>query len=152
MKNPLTGAKLLDYARQTIAEEELLLKDIQESQWDKGEDKERNVIGRYKESTQNIAKLARANRPKQKGKRYNLDWSGDLRRKTDIKSKRRDNDVVVVIDSSSSSLLELFSTIERYGLIRNPNTIFGYNKENLDRVKKIIKKGLKVKTKQNHGV
>ena len=146
-KNPLTGDKILDYARQIVAENELLLKDIQESQWDKGEDSKGNIIGRYKSLTEVLSKGK-----KKKGTRYNLNDKGDLRRSTDVKSKRQDDDIVIITDSSAPHLLDLFDTIQNYGLISNPNTIFGYQKENLKKFREIIKKELKIKAKQNHGV
>ena len=103
-----------------------------------GKDKNGQIIGVYSEYTEKVAKESGINN-KIAGQPYNLDWTGQLKRQTDIKTRTVTNDVLVQIDSSSPTLLPLFETIEKYGFLSNPNTIFGYQPQKKDVVINIIK-------------
>ena len=67
-------------------------------------------------------------------------------------TKRISGDVLIQIDSTSSNLLKLFDTIERYGLIDNPNTIFGYEPKKNDVVVRVINNDTLKKLKQRYNV
>ena len=141
IKNPITPTDLINSVKVSVSENELILKKLQTEQWGEGEDKNGEVIGFYAKTTEEIAKRAnpKPNRPKIAGERWNLDWTGELNRRTDIKTRTVSNDVLVQIDSTSSTLLPLFQTIEIFGRLSNPNTIFGYQTKRKDVVTRIIK-------------
>lgn len=139
IKNPVTSNQLLDAVQKSIIDNERILTEIQTDQWNEGKDKEGQIIGKYKPFTEKISKEQPfPNKPKVAGQPYNLDWSGDLKRRTYVNTKRISNDVLIEIDSNGSSLLDLFETIEKHGLISNPNTIFGYEPKKKDVVTKLI--------------
>ena len=147
LKNPLTGEKILLYAMQAIDENKEQLKRYQIKQWDDGVNKENKTIGVYKLNTEVIS-LGR----KKAGQAYNLKDSGDFRNKTKISEKKLVKDVAIVIDSLSNNTDDLFNTIIRYGLIKDPNTVFGFTKKNISLVKQLIYKSIRQKIKQNHGI
>lgn len=152
IKKPITGNDILNIVERSVIENEQILTQIQKDQWNKGEDKESKTIGYYKPSTEFISKKSPyPNKPKKMGKPYNLDWTGDLKRSTHVSTRRIINDVLIQIDSTSKNLLPLFETIEKYGSISNPNTIFGYKPKNLDVVTRVINKDTlkKLKNKYN---
>lgn len=149
IKNPVTGSHILDAVQRTVADNERILTEIQTDQWSEGKDKEGKIIGRYKEFTEKVSKEQPfPNKEKIAGKPYNLDWSGDLIRRTSVNTKRISGDVLIQIDSSSNSLLKLFDTIEKHGLISNPNTIFGYEPKKKDIVTRLITKNTLIKLKR----
>ena len=138
IKNPITPTDLINSVKVSVAENELILKNLQTEQWSEGKDKNGQIIGVYSEYTEKVAKESGINN-KIAGEPYNLDWTGQLKRQTDIKTRTVSNDVLVQIDSTSPTLLPLFQTIEKYGFLSNPNTIFGYQPQKKDVVIKIIK-------------
>lgn len=147
MKNPLTGDKLLLYAMQAINENKEKLKKFQLQQWDKGVNKNNEVIGRYTLNTEVISLGF-----KKAGDPYNLKDSGDFRQKTQIQGKILPKDTAILLDSLSSNTDDLFQTIIRFGNIDNPNTVFGFTKNNLSLVREIIYKSIREKIKLNHGI
>lgn len=149
IKNPITGNDILNAVDITVSENERILAEIQTDQWGEGKDKDGNIIGVYSKATEEYAKVSPfPNKPKVEGQPYNLDWTGDLKRNTYIKTRRVNNDVLIQIDSNGDNLLDLFQTIEKNGLISNPNTIFGYQPRNKDVVTKLITKGTLKKLKK----
>lgn len=138
IKNPITPTDLINSVKVSVSENEQILTQLQKDQWSEGKDKNGQIIGKYSKSTQYIAKESGINN-KIAGQPYNLDWTGQLKRQTDIKTRTVTNDVLVQIDSSSPTLLPLFETIEKYGFLSNPNTIFGYQPQKKDVVINIIK-------------
>lgn len=151
IKKPLTGEQLLGMVDMSIHDNELILLEIQKDQWSEGKDKFGKTIGVYKPFTEQQAKENGINN-KIAGEPYNLDWTGDLKRKTKVTTKRISGDVLIQIDSTSSNLLKLFDTIERYGLIDNPNTIFGYEPKKNDVVVRVINNDTLKKLKQRYNV
>lgn len=155
MKNPLTGDKLLQYAKEAILENEHILMDILQHQWEDGEDKLGRIIGRYKKRTQLIAELSSPppNRKKIWGHHYNLNWTGDLIKKLVIEVYRKSNDLSIKTDSNSDNKQKLFKTIRKHGSIKNPEqTVIGYQKENLRKFKELVKQELINKIKIRHGL
>jgi cyclophilin family peptidyl-prolyl cis-trans isomerase len=149
IKNPITSNQLLDVVQMSVADNEQILTKIQTGQWSDGKDKEGKIIGRYKPFTESKSKESPfPNKPKTAGQPYNLDWSGDLIRRTFVKTKRISGDVLVQVDSTGENLLELFDTIENYGLIDNPNTIFGYEPKKMDVVVKLLNRDTLTKLKR----
>lgn len=141
IKNPVTGNDILNAVEKSVADNEQILTEIQTDQWSEGKDKEGKIIGKYSPFTEAKSKEQPfPNKPKVAGQPYNLDWSGDLKRRTFAKTRRVNGDVLIQIDSKGSSLLDLFETIENHGLISNPNTIFGYEPKNKSVVTKLITK------------
>lgn len=138
IKNPITPTDLINSVKVSVAENEQVLTQLQKDQWSEGKDKNGQIIGVYSEYTEKVAKESGINN-KIAGQPYNLDWTGQLKRQTDIKTRTVTNDVLVQIDSSSPTLLPLFETIEKYGFLSNPNTIFGYQPQKKDVVINIIK-------------
>lgn len=139
IKNPVTGNDLLNAVVSSVNDKEKELVDLQKKQWAEGKNREGEVIGRYKPFTERKSKEQPfPNKPKVAGQPYNLDWSGDLKRKTFAKGKKSNKDVTVVIDSKGVALDKLFETIKKYGLISDPNTIFGYQQKNKDAFTKLI--------------
>lgn len=148
IKKPITGNDILNAVDRVVSENERILAEIQTEQWSEGKDKNNKIIGRYKPFTESISKQSPfPNKPKKAGQPYNLDWSGELKRRTSINTKRVANDVLIQIDSTASSLLPLFQTIEKHGLIDNPNDIFGYEPKKKDFVVKRIKEETLIKLK-----
>lgn len=149
IKKPVTSTDILNAVERVIADNEQIFTELQTDQWSEGKDKEGKIIGKYKPFTESVSKEQPfPNKPKVAGQPYNLDWSGDLKRRTFVKSKRINGDVLVQVDSNGSSLLELFDTIEKHGLISNPNTIFGYEPKKKDVVTRIITKNTLTKLKR----
>lgn len=138
IKNPITPTDLINSVKVSVSENEQILTQLQKDQWTEGKDKNGQIIGVYSEYTEKVAKESGINN-KIAGQPYNLDWTGQLKRQTDIKTRTVTNDVLVQIDSSSPTLLPLFETIEKYGFLSNPNTIFGYQPQKKDVVINIIK-------------
>ena len=138
IKNPITPTDLINSVKVSVSENEQILTQLQKDQWSEGKDKNGEVIGVYSEYTEKVAKESGINN-KIAGQPYNLDWTGQLKRQTDIKTRTVSNDVLVQIDSTSPTLLPLFQTIEKYGFLSNPNTIFGYQPQKKDVVTRIIK-------------
>ncbi len=138
IKNPITPTDLINSVKVSVSENEQILTQLQKDQWSEGKDKNGQIIGVYSEYTEKVAKESGINN-KIAGQPYNLDWTGQLKRQTDIKTRTVTNDVLVQIDSSSPTLLPLFETIEKYGFLSNPNTIFGYQPQKKDVVINIIK-------------
>lgn len=151
IKNPLSGNDLLNIVQNAIHDNEIILTEIQKDQWSEGKDKEGNIIGYYKPYTEKVAKESGINN-KIAGEPYNLNWTGDLFRTTSIGTKRIQGDVLIEIDSSSPNLLKLFDTIEKHGLLSNPNTIFGYENKKKNVVVKLINDKLLTKLKSLYGL
>lgn len=152
IKRKTTTDQLINMVSISVSENEVPLVELQKDQWSKGEDKFGQTIGVYKPFTQKVAREESPNTPKIAGEPYNLNWTGDLMRSTNIKTRKVTNDLLVQIDSTSSNLLPLFDTIERYGLLSNPNTIFGYQNEKKDVATRLINKGTLRKLKQKYNV
>ena len=141
IKNPITPTDLINSVKVSVSENEIILKTLQIEQWTEGKDRNGDIIGLYAKTTEDIAKRAnpKPNRPKIAGEPWNLDWTGELNRRTDIKTRTITNDVLIKIDSTSSTEPKLFDQILRSGLIQDPNTIFGYQPQKKDVVINIIK-------------
>lgn len=141
IKNPVTGQQLLDTVESSIIVHKHKLSDIQKKQWAEGKDKSGQIIGTYKKATEDYAQEPpRPRKPKVFGKPYNLDWSGDMIRKTTVTPNKTNKTVIITIDSRGKNLTKLFETIKVHGFLSDPNTIFGYQPENLNEVTKMINK------------
>lgn len=153
INNPVSSQELLIIVNKSIIDNEDVITKIQKDQWTKGKDKEGNIIGKYKLSTEKASKKAPfPNTPKTAGRPYNLNWSGDFYKKTFIKTKTLSKDIKITIDSKSMVLKDLFNTIKKHGLISNANTIFGYQPKNLDKTTKIINKQSLINLKKRYGM
>lgn len=152
IKKPVTSNDLLNIVNSSIIENENLIVEVQKEQWEDGKDNKGKIIGTYKPFTENKAQESpRPNTPKIAGEPYNLNWSGDLRRKTFLKTKKASKDILITIDSKSDVVDELFETIKDYGFLSNPETIFGIQKnENLDKVTKIVNSKSLIKLKKRY--
>ena len=56
IKNPITPTDLINSVKVSVSENELILKKLQTEQWGEGEDKNGEIIGKYSEYTQKVAK------------------------------------------------------------------------------------------------
>lgn len=152
IKKPVSSDQLLNMVNESVAENEKTIIEVQEKQWDKGQDSKGSVIGKYKKFTEKKAKEQPIpNTPKIAGQPYNLNWSGDLRKKTTLESKVKSKDIVLSINSKSSVVSRLFKTIQKHGLINNPSSIFGIQQNNnMDKITKAVNQDTLRKLKKRY--
>jgi len=127
--NKFTTKSFLIFVKKDLDSKKLGL--LQKDQWLRGVNESEKIIGRYKKSTEKFAKIQP--RPKTRkiaGRPYNLLWSGDFFQKTKFQINVEEKDYKFIIDSYSSNKPKLFKTIKKYGLISEPNTIFGLTDKN----------------------
>lgn len=112
-------------------------------QWDRGVNKDGDIIGRYTKNTELIAKKSNPIKPKKRGQPYNLQWTGGLFRSAKAIIQKDQNDVYAQVIAKSDKIEQ---TIDMFGSV-NPSSIYGLTKENKELYKKelnfTIKKRLK---------
>lgn len=109
----------------------------QQQQQSKGENSEGKIIGVYKQN-----RFRGVVKPKRKGKPYNLQHSGEMFRNMRLVVDDVGNDIRVDIRSKGKGYRNIFDTVRKHGLISNPKTIFGLQKENRDELTQKVRQNL----------
>lgn len=124
---------LNDFAYDIIEDEESVK--IQKDQWSQGLSVKGEEIGFYKKSTEEIT-----NGRKKYGELYDLKDSGDLWNKTYLGTQvqPRKKDIIFGYGSDGENKRKLFKTIRLYGLITDPNDIFGLSNPFIEKLNKLI--------------
>lgn len=95
--------------------------DLQREQWDQeGKDFKGRIIGLYSSYTEEITGGA-----KKEGTPWTLRNTGDFWQNTYLNAVIKGDDLEFIYNSSGINKDELFKTIQIYGLISNPEDIFG---------------------------
>lgn len=124
---------LNDFAYDVFEDENVL--EVQKRQWEKGLSSKGDEIGFYKKSTEEIT-----NGRKKYGELYDLKDTGDFWNKTYLSTQvqPRKKDVIFGFNSDGDKKRRLFKTIRDYGLITDPNDIFGLHKPHMQEFIEII--------------
>lgn len=116
------------------------IKELQEMQWDKGQDSDGNVLGLYSKATE-ILSFGR----KKAGTPFDLDDTGDFRKQTKINTIEKGSDLSFFFDSTGKNTNDLLQTI-------GPR-MFGLQNQNINKMGveakeiavRLLKKNLKLK-------
>lgn len=136
---------MIDRLKLFIFENERLVIDMIQSQWERSQNEEGKIVGRYKPITELF--YAKVNppisgMPKKSGEPYNMIWDGDLIKLTNIDFEIKNNEFILLVDSTAPSKDGLFSHIRRERYIDEPYSIFGLQEINMGKLSDLTEENL----------
>ena len=116
------------------------IKELQEMQWDKGQDSDGNVLGLYSKATE-ILSFGR----KKAGTPFDLDDTGDFRKQTKINTIEKGSDLSFFFDSTGKNTNDLLQTIgsRMFGLQNQNQNKMAFEAQEI--AVELLKKNLKLK-------
>jgi hypothetical protein len=115
--NKYTADQFLDDLQISLEKNEYVLA-LQRQQWNEGLDSNGNILGRFSKATEIIT-----DGRKKAGELFDINETGETRRKLVMYGERKNNDLLFYFDSDSRALPEL---LERIG-----NRLFGLQDKNM---------------------
>lgn len=116
------------------------IKELQEMQWDKGQDSDGNVLGLYSKATE-ILSFGR----KKAGTPFDLYDTGDFRKQTKINTIEKENDLSFFFDSTGKNTNDLLQKIgpRMFGLQNQNQNKMAFEAQEI--AVELLKKNLKLK-------
>lgn len=116
------------------------IKELQEMQWDKGQDSDGNVLGLYSKATE-ILSFGR----KKAGTPFDLDDTGDFRKQTKINTIEKGSDLSFFFDSTGKNTNDLLQKIgpRMFGLQNQNQNKMAFEAKEI--AVELLKKNLKLK-------